>query len=366
MEENSQFRDVFNRESVSGLGNRIASVYPSFETENFIESILEDFEDLTLSERNLKICWALKSYLPDDFTEAVAVLLESQTEELEADKMEGTRGFIVMPQTLFISENGMDYFELSMYALEEMTKRFTSEFAIRYFLIEHPEKTLNQMKKWSLDTNCHVRRLASEGSRPRLPWSMRLNNFIQDPTPVIEILELMKFSKERLVERSIANNLNDIAKDNPDTVCGLLLKWQKEGVSDWLINHSLRTLFKQGNPQALKLCGFDPDAQVNLTAFKLNSAEIEFGKTLDFSFNIHSKSPQRLMVDYIVHHMKANGKLAPKVFKMTKKTICGQELLSKKHSIRSISTRKYYPGKHLLQIQINGKIFVEQEFYLKM
>jgi len=203
MEENSQFRDVFNRESVTALANRIACVYPTFETENFIESILVDFEGLTLSERNLKICRALKSFLPDDFTEAVAVLLESQTEELEVDKMEGSRGFIVMPQTFFISENGMNYFELSMHALEEMTKRFTSEFAIRYFLIEYPEKTLNQMKKWALDTNCHVRRLASEGSRPRLPWSMRLNNFIQDPAPVIEILELMKFSKERLVERSI-------------------------------------------------------------------------------------------------------------------------------------------------------------------
>lgn len=366
MEENSQFRDVFNRESVSALAERIKTVYDSFAKNEFINYAVNNFQKLTLSERNQQICKALKKYLPPNFPEAVKILLDAQTSELEKEELEGREGFIVMPQTVFVSENGMDHFDLSMHALEEMTKRFTSEFAIRYFLIEHPQKTLEQMKKWAIAENCHVRRLASEGSRPRLPWAMRLNDFIKDPKPVIEILELMKFSKERLVERSIANNLNDIAKDNPEVVTDTLSKWQKEGVSNWLITHALRTLFKQGNPQALKLCGYDPQAKIRLENLKLASQEVIFGETLQFSFEIHSEASERLMVDYIVHHMKANGKLAPKVFKLAKKTISGTETMSKSHSIKAISTRKYYPGKHLLQIQINGKVLTEKEFTLVM
>ena len=304
--------------------------------------------------------------MPDDFPLAVEILLKAQTKELEVEELEGRDGFIVMPQSLFISENGMKHFELSMKALEEMTKRFTSEFAIRYFLIEYPERTLKQMKVWAEDKNCHVRRLASEGSRPRLPWAIRLNGFIKDPSAVVSILEIMKFSSERLVKRSIANNLNDISKDNPDTVTNLLKKWQKEGVSKWLINHALRTLFKQGNPEALKLCAYDPNADIELSKFNIVNPEVEFGETLDFSFEIHSKRSEKLMIDFVVHHVKANGKLAPKVFKLAKKTVSGSVNICKSHPIRPISTRKYYPGRHLLQIQINGKFMAEKEFFLNM
>lgn len=366
MEQGSQFREVFNRTSVTLLAERISGVYPEFKLGEFVESAVFAFSELSLSERSMQICDCLKVFLPEDFTAAVNILLKAQSAELVHPELEGFDGFTVMPQTVYVSKYGQEHFELSMHALEEMTKRFTSEFAIRYFLIQHPEKTLIQMKKWALDENCHVRRLASEGSRPLLPWAMRLNDFVKDPRPVLEILELMKFSAERLVERSIANNLNDISKHHPDLVTDLLLKWQKEGVSPWLISHALRTLFKQGNPQALQLCAYNPQAEVIISDFEVLSPEVKFGGNLEFSFKIASKRPERLMIDYIVHHMKANGKLSPKVFKLAKKTVCGTESVHKLHSIRPITTRKYYPGRHLIQIQVNGKVCSEGSFELKM
>ena len=366
MEENSQFREVFNRESVSGLAERIKSVYADFKFKSFINFAIKNFVNLSLSERNLQISKALKKFLPGSFPEAVEILLKALPVEIEEEELEGSRGFIIMPQSIFIAKEGMEYFELSMYALEEMTKRFTSEFAIRFFLIEYPEKTLEQMKKWAVDENCHVRRLASEGSRPLLPWAMRLHDFVKDPKPVFEILELMKFSQERLVQRSIANNLNDISKNQPDQVTSILSKWQKEGVSEWLITHALRTLFKQGNPEALKLNGYNPELAVELTNFNINTPTVKFGEFLEFSFEINSKKPEKLMIDFIIHHMKANGKRAPKVFKLAKKTVSGEIKIDKKHAMKPISTRKYYPGKHLLQIQINGKVLAEKEFVLKM
>ena len=364
MEKGSQFKDVFNRLSITQLAERINCIYSDFKLNEFVESILKDFTELSLSERSMKICEALKVYLPEDFSKAVEILLKSQTTEIE--ELGGSEGFIVMPQAAFISNYGLKRFEISMQALEEMTKRFTSEFAIRFFFIEHPEKTLSQMKKWAQDENYHVRRLASEGSRPLLPWAIRLKQFVEDPKPVIEILELLKFSSERYVERSVANNLNDISKHHPNTVTKLLSKWQKQGVSPWLITHALRTLFKQGNPEALKLNGYDPEADILVSEFSVLTPIVEFGNSLEFSFKIDSKRPEKLMIDYIVHHMKASGKLAPKVFKLAKKTISGQEQISKKHSIRSITTRKYYPGEHLLQIQINGKVYAESSFELLM
>lgn len=366
MEKNSQFRDVFNPEVISQLGQRIQKVYQEFNTELFLKSAVKNISDLSFSERNLQIAAALKKCLPANFEKAVEVILKSQTNEIDSEELEGRDGFIVMPQTLFISDNGMENLELSLHALEEMTKRFTSEFAIRFFIRNHREFTLSKMKEWAVHPNCHIRRLASEGSRPRLPWGMRLNEFIKDPNPVLEILEIMKFSPERLVQRSIANNLNDISKDNPEAVIKTLKKWQEDGVDNWLINHALRTLFKQGNPDALKLSGFDPEAEIHIKNFKVLTETVEFGNSLEFEFDVESPQRQIVMIDYVIHHMKANGTLSPKVFKMAKKAVSGHSKAYKKHPIKPITTRKYYPGRHLVQIQVNGKVCAESEFTLVM
>jgi 3-methyladenine DNA glycosylase AlkC len=229
-----------------------------------------------------------------------------------------------------------------------------------------------QLEEWSRHENCHVRRLASEGTRPRLPWTMRLPQFIDDPRPVLKILNNLKADPVLLVRRSVANNLNDIAKDNPDLVVETLREWQQienEG-TQWIIGHASRTLVKQGNKAALALLGYSPNPAIRVKNLKIENHKINLGDALNFSFEVQSTGDdsQNLMIDYIIHHMKANGKLSPKVFKLAKKRLKAGETLhiSKNHSIKPITTRKYYPGQHRLEIQINGQVWADAAFELQM
>jgi 3-methyladenine DNA glycosylase AlkC len=257
-----------------------------------------------------------------------------------------------------------------MNALYEMTRRFTAEGAIRAFIQRYPDKTLVRLAIWAGDQNCHVRRLVSEGTRPRLPLAPRLPDFVEDPRPVIALLDTLKSDPELMVRRSVANNLNDIAKDNPALVVETLKSWQKidDPGTAWIIRHASRTLVKQGNKDVLGLLGYPPGVAIKVSGVELSGSHIPIGDDLTFKICIQSNADaaQNLMVDYIVHHMKANGKLAPKVFKLAKKKLSGRETLqlSKKHSFRPLSTRKYYPGEHLLEIQINGKIYAQAAFSL--
>jgi 3-methyladenine DNA glycosylase AlkC len=258
-----------------------------------------------------------------------------------------------------------------MQALYQMTKRFTAEGAIRPFIQKYPDKTLEILSEWAEDENCHVRRLVSEGTRPRLPWTMQLKQFIEDPQPVLRLLEKLKSDPELMVRRSVANNLNDIAKDNPDLVVQTLSRWKKvedEG-TQWLIRHAARTLVKQGNKDVLTILGYSPKVDIAVSKIKLNNSTLKMGEALSFSLEVKSraKHAQTLVIDYVIHHVKANGKLAPKVFKLTNKTLePGQALtISKTHPFRFITTRKYYPGRHLLEIQVNGVKYGKAEFVLK-
>lgn len=203
-----------------------------------------------------------------------------------------------------------------------------------------------------------------------MPLASRLLQFIKDPRPVLRLLDKLKADPEQMVRRSVANNLNDIAKDNPDLVVETLKGWQKtkDKGMQWIVSHASRTLVKQGHQEAFALLGYPPNLAIRVQRLHLNKATIQMGEDLTFEFEVQSKSDksQNLMIDYVVHHMKANGKLAPKVFKLAKKKLGSRETLrlSKKHPFRQISLRKYYLGKHLLEIQINGKIYTQAEFEL--
>ena len=251
-----------------------------------------------------------------------------------------------------------------------MTKRFSAEGAIRPFLLNYPERTLSILSDWAGDENCHVRRLVSEGTRPRLPWTMQLKPFIEDPRPVLRLLEKLKSDSVLMVRRSVANNLNDIAKDNPDTVVKTLARWMKienEGTK-WLIRHAARTLVKQGNKDALAVLGYSSTVEVKVANLQAHEPVVKMGHDLNFSFEVRSISRQEqdLVIDYVIHHAKANGRLAPKVFKLAQRKMRPGEavLLTKRHSFRPISTRKYYPGKHVLEIQVNSERYGKLEFEL--
>lgn len=371
MEQNFKVRDVFNERAVRQLADNLVRVWPEFDVQGFCDAIIPELEHLTFSQRSNLIRDSLCRYLPQDYPRALAILLEALPSELPHCEVTGLDGFIILPQNDFVAKYGLDHFELSMQALYQMTRRFSAEGAIRAFILKYPERTLAILSSWAEDENCHVRRLVSEGTRPRLPWAIRLRPFIENPRPVLKLLEKLKNDPVLMVRRSIANNLNDIAKDHPPLVVDRLQRWSKsrEEGTQWLIRHAARTLIKQGNPDALKIFGFDPNARIALSEIILDRQTILVGDSLHFSFEVTSRSHQAqdLVIDYIIHHMKANGKLQGKIFKLTKKKLnAGESVrIAKKHSFRPISTRRYYPGLHRLEIQVNGTVYSQAEFELK-
>jgi 3-methyladenine DNA glycosylase AlkC len=371
MEQNFQVRDVFNENVVNQLAESLARAWHEFEVDGFRQSINPKLKVLTFSERNNLIRDRLWDFLPKDYPRALEIILRALPPEIEICELTGYGGFIVLPQNEFVAKYGLDYYDLSMQALYEMTKRFTAEGAIRPFILKYPEQTLTRLSEWAEDQNCHVRRLVSEGTRPRLPWTMQLKPFIEDPQPVLELLEKLKNDPVLMVRRSVANNLNDIAKDHPDLVVKTLHRWRniKDEGTQWLIRHAARTLVKQGNKDVLTVLGYSPNVDISVSRIKLDKPIVKMGEALNFSFEVKStaRQPQTLVIDYVIYHVKANGKLTPKVFKLTNKTLePGQTLkISKTHPFRFITTRKYYPGKHVLEIQINGSIYEKIPFELR-
>jgi len=365
-------RDLFfNEKGIRELAARVQRVWPAFAAPAFLREVLPRLPALGLNERNFLVRDALHAHLPGDFRKAADILVRSLGPELPPEGTDSYDGFYVMALNAYIAEYGIDDLEHALPALREMTSRFSAEFAIRPFLDRHPERTLAVLHAWARDPHPQVRRLASEGSRPRLPWGMRLQKFVKNPRPVLEILELLKEDPELFVRRSVANNLNDIAKDHPDLVVATLKRWQKSRSPEtrWLVKHALRTLLKQGHPEALELLGYSRAARVKVEDLVVSPKRIKVGEAVTFRFHLRSlaTAAQPLMIDYIMHHRKANGETRPKVFKLTTKKLKPGEALTveKRHSFRPIGIRPYYPGRHAIEIQINGRVHARVEFALQ-
>ena len=278
------------------------------------------------------------------------------------------RGFapVIFPD--FVEVYGLDYYDESIQALEHFTKTSTSEFAIRHFLIKYEEKTMKQMLSWAKSDNYHVRRLASEGSRPRWPWAIGLPNFKKDQAKVIEILNILKNDPEEYVRRSVANNLNDISKDNPEIVISLSKKWL--GVNDnlnWVIKHGNRTLLKNGNSETLSLFGFEKVKNIKVNDFNCDNDVKEGGK-FNFSFNLtnNNKKLGKLRIEFAIYFMKKNGKQSKKVFKISESNYdIKNKMIYKYFSFKSITTRKYHKGEHSISIIVNGIELNNEKFLLK-
>jgi 3-methyladenine DNA glycosylase AlkC len=372
MQQEFRLRDVFNPAAVERLAHSIGQAWPAFDRAGFTLAINSQLHALSFGGRNALIRDTLRAYLPQEFPEAVQILLDALGPEISQCEVTGFEGFTVMPQNDFVAAYGLGHLDLSLQALYELTKRFTAEGAIRAFLQAYPQQTLARLAEWAEDPNCHVRRLVSEGTRPRLPLAPRLREFVKNPRPILALLERLKADPALMVRRSVANNLNDIAKDHPDLVVETLARWSKDTSPEtqWLIGHAARTLLKQGHTGALELLGYPAATGISVASLQLNQARVCMGEDLLFTVDIRSTAdaPQSLMIDYVVHHLKANGKLAPKVFKLAKKQLSpGERLsLSKRHAFRPLSTRVYYPGRHALELQINGQRWGWQEFELVM
>ena len=377
MKEKFSLKDhLFNPEKIAYISELIKNAYPEFSEEEFCERVVEKFPELELKERIFWIRKNLQKFLPDDFRQAVEILLKSLPAPLDPEHSDDDFGdFIFAPFSDFVAKYGCDetHLDFSLNALERMTQNFSAEDSIRFFLNVFPEKTLAKVQLWSRSSNYHVRRLASEGTRPSLPWSPKVS---LDVSWVIEnILENLCADKTRYVVRSVANHLNDISKKNPELVIDTLVKWKNSGKfcdikeRDFLISHSLRTLVKKGNAGALQLLGYNSFPDISLNHFTLYTPEIFVGEAAHFSFELgnNSAEPENFMIDYLVHFVGKNGKLLPpKAFKIKKISLNGGEKisLSKKHPLRIMTTKKLYSGVHKIDLQINGKIFEGGEFLL--
>lgn len=361
------FKNFINAAVVKKIAAGVSGSYSSFDEKSFLK-LTKELAPLELKARVLLITKYLKSHLPDSYPEALNILMKAMEKS-------DLKSFELWPFSEYISQFGLDHFDESMNGMYKLTQRFTSEWAIRPYFIKDHKRVLKYFSKWTSDKNSHVRRWVSEGSRPLLPWGQKLPLFIKEPEHTIELLHKLKFDEELYVRKSVANHLNDISKHHPDVVIKTLSQWQKEAKKEdqdkiiWITRHALRTLIKKGHAGALKLMGVDGKASIKISDIKLNKKDFKLNESLEFSFEIKStsKSLQKLIVDYAIDFQKANGSKGKKVFKLKTIDLAAGETLQikKKHSLKPITTMKYYSGVHHLYVQVNGHILKEISWKLK-
>jgi len=343
-----------------------------FPSEKFVKDGLNGLMQMELKQRVLHLIDILHRYFPADFTETAEILYRIRENWDEGDEDNPLSGFAAWPLIDYVGVYGLGYHEKSLNLLKHLTSMFSAEFSIRPFFIQDPRLTEKILLKWCGDRDEHVRRLVSEGSRPRLPWGVRLQQYCEDPKPVLNLLEHLKSDKSEYVRRSVANNLNDISKDHPELVLKVCRNWLKERTpeTEWIVRHATRSLVKAGHQGVLELLGFSVSPKLSFDTFSLSRGRVKMGSKLNFSIELTSKSKktQRLAIDYAIHHMKANGKLSAKVFKWKVLTLGGNESIevSKAHPFKEITTRKYYKGKHRVEVLINGKSYGLVDFNLSI
>jgi 3-methyladenine DNA glycosylase AlkC len=366
MENENAFKNLINESVAKQIATAISKAHPKFNSKNFMK-LVPELKALELKDRVKLITKHLHANLPSDYLQSLKILVEVM-------KKSSLSGFSLWPFSEYISQHGVEHFDESMKAMYVLTEKFTAEFAVRAFLLKDHKKVLKYFEKWATDKNVHIRRWVSEGSRPLLPWGQKIPLFVMDPTHTLLLLDKLRLDDELYVRKSVANHLNDISKNHPQVVIEILRLWKK-GANEtdliklnWITRHALRTLIKKGHPGALKLMGVDGKADVKISELSLNKKKFKINDSLEFRFQIksNSKSSQKVIVDFAIDLMKANGKKGKKVFKL--KTIdlgAGEEVsITKKHSLKPITTMKFYKGEHHLYLQVNGHILKEISWLL--
>jgi 3-methyladenine DNA glycosylase AlkC len=355
------FKNMFNPDTIGVLADRLAEAGP-LDVDAFMADALDGLEELELKDRVRHISSVLRTHLDPDYPKALEHIISALPPPLS--ECEGvTEGFHNWPFCQFVEDHGVDDPDHSLPALYELTRRFSAEFAIRPFLVEYPDRTLAVLGDWAEDEDPHVRRLCSEGSRPRLPWGLRLQFLVEDPSPTLPILEKLRDDPEEYVRRSVANHLNDIAKDNPDVAVDVCRRWMADASKERvkLVKHALRGLTKQGHPGALELLGFGPP-QLKVISYEApDSAVIGGSVELQLELESTASKPQELVIDYALHFPGAKGKTNRKVFKWRTATLEPDTPLTcrKKHSFAQVSTRRTLPGTYRFEVFINGNSFGE-------
>lgn len=355
-------KEIFNRERLGHIARETAAVWPKFDQKRFMRHAAERLDDLGIMQRMRQVAVGLHETLPEDFPTAVAIL----------EKLGPRIGhsFAAISLSEYVALYGQDHAARALDALKFLTRFGSSEFAIRHFLVADFDRTITVMKSWAADENEHVRRLASEGSRPRLPWSFQLKNLVADPSPTGPIIEALKADPSLYVRKSVANHLNDIGKDHPDLLVGRVAGWDRDDKhTAWIARHALRTLIKKGDARALALIGTTGKAAVNVEAFAVQPARITLGERITTTATLRSTSStaQKLVVDYAVHYPKKNG-VSRKVFKLKEVTLPPGGLcqLAISQTVRDFTTRKHNAGLHRVELLVNGEAMAESGFDLRV
>jgi len=369
MAEQRLMKDGLGPAAIARIGKSLAQVVPQFNARQFQRDAEQGLESLELKARVHHLIEVLHRHYNLPFKKLSRYLQDLPEVWDRGSAADNKAAFAAWPVIDYVAVHGLQHPREALQTLEKLTPLFSAEFAIRPFIQTHTDVTYTRLLDWCEHPNDHVRRLASEGSRPRLPWGMRLPQFIQNPEPLKHILQKLKADDSLYVRRSVANNLNDISKDNPGWMLQLCENWLADDNlhTDWIVKHALRSLIKAGDARAFPLLGYAATNHDIKCTLELDKKSLGLGESLAFSCTLSGGSyEQALVVDYLIYFMKANGSLAPKVFKL--KNICWGDsatlVINKSHGFKPITTRRYYTGEHQLAIQVNGKEVARQVFYL--
>ncbi len=360
---------LFNAESVGTLAQAVATSWPQFDKALFVQANLAAFEELELKERIKHMVERLDDQLPDDFNESVDILERALPEPLDPTLADDDFGhFIWSVPAEWVALNGCTdkHLERALAFLRQATMRFSVENAIRPFLAQYPAESMRFVHDCANDKNYHVRRLASEGIRPYLPWAQRVK---LPATTVIQVLDSLHADPTRYVTRSVANTVNDLSRDDPELVIKTLKRWQKSGQQNrdelnWMVRHALRTLVKADNKAALELLGYPSDPKFSLSGVSASDT-VSIGDALHWQGTLKSNARQSLKIALRVHFLKANGEHSVKVFALKDVDAEQQDYaLEKKISFKPITTRTLYLGIHHVELVVNGKIRGKRSFEL--
>jgi len=360
-------KDIYSPQFYKNFTTSLSKVLPALDDKKFIREVFNnDFAGMEWKDRMKHTTRVLHSVMPADFPKA-AKLIRKLIVQLRKDNAgDDALAYIFLPD--YIETYGLENLSVSVEAFEFITQFISCEFAVRPFILKYGKAMLDEMLKWSLHENSKVRRLSSEGSRPRLPWAMALPELKKDPSPVLPILENLRNDPSESVRRSVANNLNDIAKDHPSVVIAIAKKWKGQTKeTDAVIKHGARTLLKQGNAEVLRHYGLTAK-DVIVSGFEVLTPKVRTGASLDFVFNItnDSKKARVIRLEYGIYYQKSKGHLARKVYKISERSFAAGEqcTINKKQSFRIITTRTFHKGLHRLSIIVNGEEKDMKDFIL--
>jgi 3-methyladenine DNA glycosylase AlkC len=362
-------KDGLGVHAVKRIANAVALVVPGFNAKAFQQDAERGLDELELKARVHHLIAVLHRHYDLPF-KTLSKHLQNLPEVWDSGSPTDSKaGFAAWPLIDYVAVHGLQHPKEALKILEKLTPLFSAEFAIRPFIQQHTDLTYETLLKWCEHSSEHVRRLASEGSRPRLPWGMRLPQIIKNPEPLLGILQKLKADESLYVRRSVANNLNDISKDNPEWMINLCESWLQDSHehTNWIVKHALRSLVKAGDVRVFPLLGYAAKPTAIVSEIQLDKKKIVVGESIQFSCTLSGgNKAQNLVVDYVVYFMKSNGKLAPKVFKLKNILLAADEavVITKSHSFKPITTRRYYVGEHQIAIHINGKEAARTDFYV--